>query len=418
MQWGDERYVRLYCRDTITWLSLKWEGQAVLALLMRKVDRAGVFDLSEVAPVDAVAAVLQMPEEVVRAGLERLLKHKVLLMGNECLVVPNFIEAQEARMSDKQRAKECRSRRRDGARHGVDPSAKETIIYFVQSEVGGPIKIGRTDDMAQRMSNLSVGRPDKLKALAAVPWTLLDERQVHQKFSHLREKGEWFSATEELLAFVANVAAAGTVVTSRDSGVTSRDETITQCDNAPSPRDESSLCTVLSRTEPSCTDQRDPPVGPPQPAGPLFGLSPSAPPAPTPKRKTRGPSPKTAMPADFGVSPAIEAMCKAQGLANPHVVIREFRNKAKANGYRYVDWEAAFENWMTSAITAAKHEPWDWRNDANAGPQEPEPEPTSDVPPATPEQIAELDRIYREAAAAMAPPPMDDFDDIARALDA
>ncbi len=66
----------------------------------------------------------------------------------------------------------------------------------------------------------------------------------------------------------------------------------------------------------------------------------------------------TALPDDFAVSPAIEAMCKAEGLPNPHDVIVGFRDKAIAKNYRYADWEAAFRGWMRSPITAENYPAW------------------------------------------------------------
>lgn len=64
------------------------------------------------------------------------------------------------------------------------------------------------------------------------------------------------------------------------------------------------------------------------------------------------------IPDDFAVTPAIEAMCRAEGLADPHVVFRTFRDDALAKGRVYADWEAAFRNWMRSPITAREYPPW------------------------------------------------------------
>lgn len=77
--------------------------------------------------------------------------------------------------------------------------------------------------------------------------------------------------------------------------------------------------------------------------------TPSAPPPVTSPARTK--KPMTAMPADFCVSPEVEAMCKAQGLPDPHVVFPDFRDKAEAKQYRYANWELAFRGWMRSKIT-------------------------------------------------------------------
>jgi len=42
MDWSNERYVRVYTRDTAEYLALCWQAKALLSLLLRKCDRAGV----------------------------------------------------------------------------------------------------------------------------------------------------------------------------------------------------------------------------------------------------------------------------------------------------------------------------------------------------------------------------------------
>lgn len=133
MNFEDEPYVRLYTRDTKTWLQLKWEGQAVFALLVRKLDRAGVLD-DVTDPIADVALITGMPESVVAIGLERLLKTRTLELKGERLVCPRYVEAQTAIKSDRLRSAELRKRRRDLARCGgaddevepLEPSAGDS----------------------------------------------------------------------------------------------------------------------------------------------------------------------------------------------------------------------------------------------------------------------------------------------------
>ncbi len=112
MRYEDERYVRVYTRDTATWKLLTWEGKAVLALLFRKVDRAGLADLGE-NRVEGLAALLDIPIELAEPGLASILARKVaLLIGPEqgTLLIPNFLAAQEAHTSDAQRKRDQRER--------------------------------------------------------------------------------------------------------------------------------------------------------------------------------------------------------------------------------------------------------------------------------------------------------------------
>lgn len=208
MRFEDERYVRVYTRDTLNWMMLRWEGQAVFLFLLRKADRTGVIDLGESG--DAVAAVVAlsgMPEEFASAGVARCLKTGSIEQQGNCLIFPKFIEAQESTMTPAARQKESRLRRRDEIRAGLDASARETVVYFIQSEHGGPIKIGRADDLAKRLLGLQTSRPDKLVVLAAFPGTVADERRLHDRFGAFRERGEWFSPAPDLMDEIRNIAA-------------------------------------------------------------------------------------------------------------------------------------------------------------------------------------------------------------------
>lgn len=116
MNFEDEAYVRIYTRDTKTWLKLEFEGQSVLMHLTRKMDRAGVLD-DVTDPVADVALVIRCRDlEFVRVGLERLLSTGTLELRGARLIAPNYIRAQTAVKTDRLRAQEARKRRRDLAR--------------------------------------------------------------------------------------------------------------------------------------------------------------------------------------------------------------------------------------------------------------------------------------------------------------
>ena len=119
MDWSDERYVRVYTRDTPTMKLLRWEGRMVLFELLRKVDRAGVMDFGDEGPIEAISAVTDIPLEHVTVGLQRLLDRGCVVVKDGSIVVSKFLEAQESPQSDKHRQRESRAKRRDLARHGV-----------------------------------------------------------------------------------------------------------------------------------------------------------------------------------------------------------------------------------------------------------------------------------------------------------
>jgi len=117
MRWEDERYVRLYTRDTLDWLSLSFEAQGLLALLLRKVDRAGLLELGKHGKRGVAAAVGHAHRwPAIEPALDELLTDGCIEIRDSVLVFRNFIEAQEAQASDKARKQAQRERDRDKAR--------------------------------------------------------------------------------------------------------------------------------------------------------------------------------------------------------------------------------------------------------------------------------------------------------------
>lgn len=117
MNWEDESYVRVYKRDTITWKLIGWQGRCLLPLLLRKVDRAGCLD-TEGAGAEGIAALVDVPVDVVEPGLQALIDRGVLEIRDTILILPKFVAAQEAKQSDKQRQIESRGRRRAAVLRG------------------------------------------------------------------------------------------------------------------------------------------------------------------------------------------------------------------------------------------------------------------------------------------------------------
>ena len=136
MDWKNERYVRIYTRDTKTWKLLGWEGQTVLCLLARRFDRSGVLD--DVSTGEDVALMIGsgFPIDVAERGLERLLKpskqgESVWMATESGLLWPKFMEAQETSMSDAQRQRESRAKRRAKEAFMAKRRAKEAFAEAV-----------------------------------------------------------------------------------------------------------------------------------------------------------------------------------------------------------------------------------------------------------------------------------------------
>lgn len=111
MRWEDERYVRLYTRNTVEWEMLPWQSRCTWPLILRAVDRAGLLDLGKHG-ARGLSALIKLPPEVTEIGLSGLLEDGCLELHGTVLVVPNFVEAQEATQSDAQRKRESRERAR------------------------------------------------------------------------------------------------------------------------------------------------------------------------------------------------------------------------------------------------------------------------------------------------------------------
>lgn len=72
------------------------------------------------------------------------------------------------------------------------------MIYFIQQGDDGPIKIGRTENLPQRMRELQVGNPELLRLLGVIP----EEAELQALFGNLRVRGEWFKPESQILDFI------------------------------------------------------------------------------------------------------------------------------------------------------------------------------------------------------------------------
>jgi hypothetical protein len=77
-------------------------------------------------------------------------------------------------------------------------------VYFIQGSRGGLIKIGSSNDPPARLAEFQVNCPVRLRLLGVI-WGggIFREHYLHDEFKHLRQHGEWFRPTPELLAYIA-----------------------------------------------------------------------------------------------------------------------------------------------------------------------------------------------------------------------
>ena len=80
-----------------------------------------------------------------------------------------------------------------------------SVIYFMQSGDKGSIKIGYTEDLDKRLSQLRSMSPTPLYLLGAIEGSRQAEEGLHAQFSHLRDHHEWYHAQDELLTYINGV---------------------------------------------------------------------------------------------------------------------------------------------------------------------------------------------------------------------
>lgn len=76
------------------------------------------------------------------------------------------------------------------------------VVYFIGTElrVGRPVKIGFTENLAQRLRNLQTASPQPLQVLATVAGTPALERAYHRRWRARRTSGEWFTLGDCIIA--------------------------------------------------------------------------------------------------------------------------------------------------------------------------------------------------------------------------
>lgn len=84
------------------------------------------------------------------------------------------------------------------------PLGRPDQVYFIRAATGH-IKIGIAFQPRLRMLELQVGHPLPLMLLAVMPGGKEHEAYLHRFFGRERVRGEWFEASERLLAFISTL---------------------------------------------------------------------------------------------------------------------------------------------------------------------------------------------------------------------
>lgn len=80
------------------------------------------------------------------------------------------------------------------------------IVYIIRASKSHMVKVGYTSSgPLRRLAALQTGSPEKLSVVAAFPGSTLLECSIHRTLKASWSHGEWFSDTEEVRRFVADM---------------------------------------------------------------------------------------------------------------------------------------------------------------------------------------------------------------------
>lgn len=75
-------------------------------------------------------------------------------------------------------------------------------VYFLQSDIGGPIKIGCSSNIPRRAEEIQMYCPFRLVPIGTMDGDLIEEQKIHKQFERSRLHGEWFTDTPKLHQFI------------------------------------------------------------------------------------------------------------------------------------------------------------------------------------------------------------------------
>jgi hypothetical protein len=79
---------------------------------------------------------------------------------------------------------------------------RQSVVYFVQRDSDGAIKIGWSSDVVRRLAELRKVSRCELRLLACFPGDKPDELRMHELFAELLIGDEWFRADAAILQFL------------------------------------------------------------------------------------------------------------------------------------------------------------------------------------------------------------------------
>lgn len=79
---------------------------------------------------------------------------------------------------------------------------RKRYVYFIQAGKDGPVKIGVTNTVSQRMTMMQAHNHEELYLLLSFEGNELAELSLHRMFAEYHIRGEWFRYGPEIQKFV------------------------------------------------------------------------------------------------------------------------------------------------------------------------------------------------------------------------
>ena len=75
------------------------------------------------------------------------------------------------------------------------------MVYVFQMGLAGPLKIGFSTNVGQRLETIQHHSPFDMHRLVAFEGTVEDEAALHRRFAKFRMRGEWFLPASEIIDY-------------------------------------------------------------------------------------------------------------------------------------------------------------------------------------------------------------------------
>jgi hypothetical protein len=180
VNWSDEHYVKLYTRETLTWRCWGWQARTLFLHMLKRCDGTGLIESGNMTPAEALTVQLELPAEVVTFGLDQLVASGTVELIPRAVLLPKFIEAQEARKSEAQKKRDHRERERNRRRAGQVVEVATPHVPTTSPDVTSGHQNGPSVPSPAQPSPLKAPAKVKAPSLAQQLWAWAQDRRAEK----------------------------------------------------------------------------------------------------------------------------------------------------------------------------------------------------------------------------------------------